>query len=328
VGLRLTVESRRWPLREPFVTSRGAEYDFSTIQVTLVDDEGHRGRGEVCPVYYEGETIDGIAGSIEHVRVEIESRPTRAELLTILPRGGARCAVDAALWDLEAKSSKRSAFSRAGVETPRRVCTAYTIGIRSLEEYERAATERSDCRYLKVKVDAEDPIGAIEAIRSGAPDSELIVDPNQAWGVDMLKALAPTLARMGVVLLEQPIAIGLESALDLYRCPIPLCADELINDESDLDKARNRFDVVNIKLEKTGGLTAALNLAERARAAGFELMVGTMGGSSLGMAPAMILAQRCKFVDLDAPVLQQTDWPDGLTYNKGMVDVPLRTFWG
>jgi L-alanine-DL-glutamate epimerase-like enolase superfamily enzyme len=326
--LRLNIEIRQWPLREPFVVSRGVEREFKTVQVTLIDGQGHCGRGEACPVYYAGESIASIAAAIEQVRIQIESGVTCRALLNILPAGGARCAVDAALWDLEAKSSGRSAFSLAGIEHPVSVCTAYTIGIRTIDEYERAARGRMGYRLLKVKVGANDPIRAIEAVRRGAPQSALIVDPNQAWDVDTLRALAPPLADLGVILLEQPIAVGLEPALDGYRCPIRLCADELINNQDDLEKARNRFDVVNIKLEKAGGLTAALQLADSAQRAGFDLMVGTMGGSSLGMAPALILAQHCQFVDLDAPLLQSADWPDGLRYKNGVIQVPQPSFWG
>ncbi len=327
-AIRLIVESRRWRLLEPFVTSRGLEDDFYTVQVTLEDELGHCGRGEACPVYYAGETVSSIAAAIEQVRNAVEVGPTRTQLLELLPAGGARCALDAALWDLEAKRSSRSAFSHAGIEHPKSVLTAYTIGIRPIADYEQAARDKSAYQLLKVKVNASNPIAAVEAVHRGAPHSALIVDPNQAWDLATLQALAPALVRLGVVLLEQPVAVGCEAALDTYRCPIRLCADELINSAADLEKAKNRFHVINIKLEKTGGLTAALDLADSAQRAGFGLMVGTMGGSSLGMAPAMILAQHCEFVDLDGPLLQATDWPDGLVYKNGVIEIPKRSFWG
>jgi L-Ala-D/L-Glu epimerase len=328
MAFRLSIDFRSWPLREPFVISRGVEHEFNTVQVTLIDEQQHRGRGEVCPVYYAGETTAGIAAAIEYVRNTIEAGITRRDLLTILPAGAARCVLDGAMWDWEAKSSAKSAFSRAGVANPRSVTTAYTIGIRPVADYEHAARSKANYALLKVKVNHEDPIAAIEAVHRGAPRSALIVDPNQAWDLAALQAYAPPLARLGVVLLEQPIAVGGEAALDGYRCPIRLCADELINDERDLDLAKDRFDVVNIKLEKTGGLTAAMDLADTAQRAGFDLMVGTMGGSSLAMAPAMILAQRCEFVDLDGPLLQARDWPDGLSFTNGVIEVPPERFWG
>lgn len=328
--MRLTVrlETRAWAMREPFAISRGVQTETNTLIVTLTDENGVSGRGEAVGVIYEGETPHTMGVAIEAVRARLEQGPTREDLLALLPAGGARCAVDAALWDLEAKRSGRSAFALAGIDAPAPVHTAYTIGIRAIDAYEPAAAARAAHRLLKIKVDDTNPIAAVRSARRGAPSSAFIVDPNQAWSVETLKALAPTLAELGVVLLEQPIKVGEEAALDGYRCPIRLCADELINDASDLDKALGRFETINIKLDKSGGLTAALALAGRARASGFELMVGCMGGSSLSMAPAMILAQSCAFVDLDGPLLHTHDWPEGLVYDHGVVAPASAGFWG
>jgi L-alanine-DL-glutamate epimerase-like enolase superfamily enzyme len=328
VSRTLTIEPRLWPMREPFAIARGVQTETETLIVTLVDEDGRRGRGEGCGVTYAGETLAGMTAQIEAVRSVIEAGVERKALIALLPRGGARCAVDAALWDLEAKRSGQSAFALAGIPTPRPLNTAYTIGIRLAEAYERAAAARSRHAVLKIKVANEDPIAAIEAARRGAPRSAFIVDPNQAWSVEMLQDLAPRLVDLGVVLIEQPIRVGDEPALDGYRCPIPLCADELINDAADLAKARGRFDVINIKLDKIGGLTAGLELASAANAEGFDVMVGCMAGSSLSMAPAMILGQQCAFVDLDGPLLQAVDWPDGLSYADGVVHPPRPSFWG
>jgi L-alanine-DL-glutamate epimerase-like enolase superfamily enzyme len=326
--LELSVQTQTWPMREPFAISREVITETSSILVTLTDADGRRGRGEACGVTYAGETPGTMAAQIEAHRAAIEAGPTREALLDLLPHGGARFAVDSALWDLEAKRTGRSAFAQAGVAAPHAVTTAYTIGIRSLAAYQAAAEAHAGYSLLKIKVDDADPLEAVAAVRRGAPQAALIVDPNQAWSVARLKALAPALAGLGVVLLEQPIKVGDEAGLDGYRCPIKLCADELINDADDLAKAVGRFDVVNIKLDKAGGLTAALRLAEQARAAGFELMVGCMAGSSLSMAPAMVLAQQCAFVDLDGPLLQSEDWPDGLLYADGVIQPPDRRFWG
>jgi len=328
VKLGLTIETRFWPLREPFSISRGTNTETPCVIVTLIDHAGRRGRGEGCGVPYAGETPKTMSIEIEQVRSAIEAGATREALLDLLPAGGARCAVDAALWDLSAKRAGQSVFALAGIAAPMAVNTAYTIGIRSIEAYEAAAAARSGHALLKIKVDAGDPIAAIAAARHGAPNSAFIVDPNQAWTVQTLKRLAPQLSALGVVLLEQPIKVGDEAALDGYRCPVPLCADELINHTGDLDKAKGRFDVINIKLDKTGGLTEALDLAKAAKAAGFQLMVGCMAGSSLSMAPAMVLAQQCAFVDLDGPLLQSEDWPDGLSYRDGVVQPPDPAFWG
>ena len=324
----LVAEAKAWPLHEPFVISRGSQTTTDTILVTLIDGEGKRGRGEGCGVPYAGETPASMHKQIEAVRPEVEAGIDRQGLLRLLPPGGARCALDAALWDLEAKRSHISAFALAGVAHPRAVASAYTIGMRAIDAYEPAAAARSKFQTLKIKAGNDDPVAAIAAARRGAPASRFIVDPNQSWGVETLKTLAPALVDLGVVLLEQPIKVGDEAGLDGYRCPIPLCADELINDCSDLAKARGRFDVVNIKLDKTGGLTEALRLAELARAQGFELMVGCMLGSSLGMAPAVVLAQQCAFVDLDGPLLQAEDWPEALHYREGVISPPEPALWG
>jgi len=326
--LTFDINTLRWPLREPFAISRGVQTDVAAIVVTLVDGEGRCGRGEACGVPYAGETPETMTAQIEAVRSVIEGGVDRRTLLDILPAGGARCAVDAALWDLEAKTSGRSAFLAAGVAAPRALVTAYTIGIRAIDDYETAAAARANHALLKIKVDATDPIAAVAAARRGAPNAAFIVDPNQSWTLDTLKAFAPDMAALGVVLLEQPIKVGAEEGLDGYACPIRLCADELINGPADLAKAKGRFDVINIKLDKTGGLTAALQLADVARAEGLDLMVGCMAGSSLSMAPAFVLGQQCVFVDLDGPLLQASDWPNGMVYRDGVAAPPSPALWG
>jgi L-alanine-DL-glutamate epimerase-like enolase superfamily enzyme len=326
--LTFDVDTLRWPLREPFAISRGVQTQVAAIVVTLVDRDGHCGRGEACGVPYAGETPETMTAQIEAIRSVIEAGVDRHTLLDILPAGGARCALDAALWDLEAKRSGRSAFLAAGLAAPRSLVTAYTIGIRPTADYETAAAARANQALLKIKVDAKDPVAAVAAARRGAPHAAFIVDPNQSWSLDALEGFAPRMAELGVVLLEQPIEVGREQGLDGYACPVRLCADELINGPSDLAKAKGRFDVINIKLDKTGGLTAALQLAGAARDQGFDLMVGCMAGSSLSMAPAFVLGQQCRFVDLDGPLLQSTDWPDGIVYRDGVASPPSPALWG
>jgi L-alanine-DL-glutamate epimerase-like enolase superfamily enzyme len=327
-ALSLQIETRRWPLREPFAISRGVQTEVDAIVVTLVDGDGRRGRGEACGVPYAGETPETMTAEIEAVRARLEQGLDRQTLLGVLPAGGARCAVDAALWDLEAKTSGRSAFLAAGVATARALVTAYTIGIRSIDAYETAARARANYPLLEIKVDGADPIAAVAAARRGAAHAAFIVDPNQSWSIDALKTFAPRMAELGVVLLEQPIKVGDEEGLDGYTCPVRLCADELINGPPDLAKVKGRFDVINIKLDKTGGLTAALDLASAARADGLDLMVGCMAGSSLAMAPAVVLGQHCSFVDLDGPLLQSTDWPDAMVYQDGVAMPPTPALWG
>jgi L-alanine-DL-glutamate epimerase-like enolase superfamily enzyme len=324
----LNVETKIWPMREPFAISRGVMRETESVVVTLTDEAGNRGWGEGCGVDYAGETANTMLAQLEKIRPRVESGLSRGELSTLLAPGGARCALDCALWDLEAKGSDQSVFAIAGIASPARVNTAYTIGIRSNGARRVAAEAHASYAVLKIKVDDNDPVAAITAVRKGAPKPAFIVDPNQAWSVSMLKTVAPQLANLGVVLLEQPIKVGDEPGLDGYRCPVSIAADELINDARDLEKAKGRFDVINIKLDKAGGLTEGLRMAEIARSNGFELMVGCMIGSSLSMAPALVLAQSCRFVDLDGPLLLGADWPNGLTYTDGVIDLPDPKFWG
>lgn len=324
---RLQTAVREWPLREPFVISRGMIASARMLE-EILHGGAHVGRGEVEGVSYAGETPETMAAQLAGIAADIRAGADRMALLSLLPPGGTRFALDSALWDLEAKQTGRSPFAMAGV-VPAPVQSSRTIGIRSLEGYAEAAAAWRDVPVLKVKVGAEDPLAAIAAVHRAAPDAQLIVDPNQAWSVAQLKAIAPDLPALGVVLLEQPIPVGAEPDLDGWAPPVPLCADELIETEDDLRKATGRFACVNIKLDKTGGLTAALALADRAEAIGFGLMVGCMMGSSLAMAPAMVLAQRCRFVDLDAPTYQDADRREGFTYRAGRVDQPWRpALWG
>ncbi|MFO6448334.1 dipeptide epimerase [Erythrobacter sp. NE805] len=326
--LRLALTERIWPLREPFVIARGSRDDQPVLEVRVTDAEGRCGRGEACGVPYAGETPQSMSAEIEAVRGRIEQGIDRHALLALLPPGGARFALDAALWDLEARQSGVSAFARAGLE-PRPVTVSRTIGIRAPQAHEAAARQFAAYPLLKIKVNAEDPLAAIRASRCGAPASRLIVDPNQSWTPEMVRDLAPELAALGVVLLEQPVPVGAEAGLDGYDSPVPLCADELIDGIEDLPLARGRFAYVNIKLDKTGGLTAALALAEAARAQGFGLMVGCMNGSSLCMAPAMVLAQLCEFADLDGPLLQAEDVAHGFAYDNGRIAQPHQPLlWG
>ncbi|MDJ0921691.1 MAG: dipeptide epimerase [Henriciella sp.] len=324
----MKVFHKHWLLQQPFENARNVVTTVVTTNVEMTNAEGITGRGEAFGVDYKGETPASLLAQIEQVKDSIEQGAGREDVLSLLPDGGARYAIDSALWDLEAKVSGHSVFQRAGIQSPKPVTTAYTIGIQDLPGYESEARERSDYPLLKVKVRGTDILDVIEAVRRGNPNADLILDPNQSWSVPRLQEIAPQLAKRGVVLLEQPIAVGDEAGLEGYTCPIPLCADELIDGIDDLDKAQGRFQVINIKLDKTGGLTRALELAAHAQARGFDLMVGCMFGSSLTMAPALVLAQKCKFVDLDGPLLQVEDWPGGLNYHNGRVWPAEPEFWG
>lgn len=325
---RLEMWAQTFPLHEPFVISRGMQTEQATLQLRLTDAAGIAGRGEACGVPYRGDTPETMMADIASVQAQIEAGVDRYALLDLMPPGGARMAIDSALWDIEAKRGLGDPFTRCNcVAAP--VATDMTIGIRETDAYERRAHELAGFETIKVKVDARDPLAAIAAVRRGAPDARLIVDPNQSWSVADTIALDAPLADLGVTLLEQPIRVGDEAGLTGHLPKVPICADELIDTADDLVKAVGRFQTINIKLDKTGGLTAALDLADAAQAMGFTLMVGCMNGSSLSMAPAMVIAQRCVFVDLDGPLLQAEDVPHGFDYRDGRVARPHDTrLWG
>jgi L-alanine-DL-glutamate epimerase-like enolase superfamily enzyme len=324
--IQLTVRRKTWPLREPFVISRES-YTTSEVIVAEIRCGQHTGRGEAAGVDYHGESPDGMVAQVENVRAAIEAGASRAELQNLLPAGGARNALDAALWDLEAKQSGVPVWQRAGVGN-KPVTSVCTIGIRSIEEYERRARELASYRWLKIKVAADRALDAVAAVRRGAPNARLVVDPNQAWDLRTLDELAPSLVELHVDVLEQPVPIDAGNELVAGRCPIPICADEALDTAADLPRVRGRYDFVNIKLDKTGGLTAALELAHAARAAGMRLMVGCMTAGSMAMAPGMVVAQLCEVVDLDGPLLQAEDWPDGIVYDNGVMAWPSPRLWG
>lgn len=324
----LSVQRVVWELNEPFRIARGSMTHVEGVVVRISDGNGRHGRGEAYGINYEGETIDSMLDQIHEVRDRLLQEPTRDALLDLLPHGGARCALDCALWDLEAKRSGVAAWRRAGLQTWRPVTSAYTIGMRPLGELASAVASRASYPILKIKVDAEEPLEAIRIVHAAAPRARLIVDANQSWSFAALARYAPACRDLGVVLLEQPIAAGEDGALLTYDSPVPICADEVVHVAADLPRVVGKYNVVNIKLDKSGGLTAALDLARAGLQQGLRLMVGCMAGSSLAMAPAMIVAQLCDFVDLDGPLLQRQDWPHGLVYDNGAMSLPDAELWG
>jgi L-alanine-DL-glutamate epimerase-like enolase superfamily enzyme len=324
---QLTVQPRNWRLKEPFVIARGTRTVVNAIVVEL-RASGHVGRGEASGVSYKGETAETMTAQIEQVRDAIESGATRHELLQLLPAGGARNAVDAALWDLEARQSGIPVWTRAGAPGGGPIQSAITIGIRTPEAFETAARALADHPWIKIKVDRNDPLAAIGAVRRGAPDARLIVDANQAWDFEDLARFTPGLLEYRVDLLEQPLAADKDQQLIKGSSPIPVCADESVNVLADLPQLLGRYEFINIKLDKSGGLTAALELALAAQRMGFRLMSGCMTGASLAMAPAMVLAQHCEINDLDGAFLLAEDWPGGIVYERGNMQPPWPAFWG
>ena len=325
--MRLDVAVRRWPLKEPFTISRGTMTTADAVIVTLRDGQA-TGRGEAYGIIYEGESPESIVADIEEVRADVERGIDRQALGRLLRPGGARCALDCALWDLEAKRSGTPAWAAAGLPALGDVETAFTIGIRPAADVRATAERFRDFPLLKLKVGKEDPLGLIEAAREGAPRSRFIVDPNQSWSVEDVQRMAGQLDALGVVLLEQPVPVDADAGLVDYRGPVSICADELVHDRRDLDRAHGKYSHVNIKLDKAGGLTESLALAEAALAAGYRLMVGCMAGSSLAMAPAHLVAQLCDYVDLDGPLLQAEDWAPAMAYSAGRLAPPDPALWG
>lgn len=326
--IRLAHSIDVWPLRTPLEISRGVLNDLPFTLVTLTDDAGHVGRGEAAGVMYEGETPDTIAAQIEAVRPAVEAGCDRQTLLDLLPAGGARNALDCALWDLEAKRTGQRAWALAGIPTLRPVTTAYTIGLGTHDAIAARATAARHMPLLKIKLDARRHVDIVEIVRRACPDSRLIVDANQAWDFAQLADLAPALAALDVALIEQPLPVGRDEALVDYDSPIPLAADESCTDRASLAALVDRYDFITIKLDKSGGLTEALALAADARAAGLRLMVGCMAGTSLAMAPALLVAQGCDIIDLDGPLLHSADRPHALTYEAGRIAPPEPALWG
>ncbi|MDH3430834.1 MAG: dipeptide epimerase, partial [Gammaproteobacteria bacterium] len=286
------------------------------------------GRGEALGVYYLGETEETMLAQLESIADKLVAGANRHDLLDLLPPGGARNAADAALWDLEAQLSGKSAWEMAGVE-PNPVETDLTIGLEAEpEDMARKAAAAPDYDLLKIKLDDDRPVERIAAIRKVRPDARLIVDVNGGWTFEQLQRFSPDLQRFGVELIEQPLPRGEDSELEGYLCPIPLCADESCLHLGELEQAANRYQFINIKLDKTGGLTHALQLAHAAKAKDLGIMVGSMCGSSLAMAPHHVVAQLAEYVDIDGPLLMKNDRIGGLVYDRGFVSLPETRFWG
>jgi L-alanine-DL-glutamate epimerase-like enolase superfamily enzyme len=325
--MRLSVHYESWAAITPFRIT-GHTFDAFESIVVEVEQDGAIGRGEALGVYYLDETVPGMTAQVEAIAGRIETGVDRATLQSLLPPGGARNAVDCALWDLEAKRSGRRIWELAGLE-PRPLETVFTIGLEATPEAMAAkAAAAGGLRLLKVKLDGTQPLERMQAIRKARPDARLVVDANQGWTFEQLKVLAPAFADLGVQMIEQPLPRGGDAALEGYRAPLPLCADESCLHLGELGQAARRYQMINIKLDKTGGLTHALELARAARARGLGLMVGCMAGSSLAMAPAVAVGWLCDLVDVDGPLLQKWDRLDGIRYDRGQVSVFGPELWG
>jgi len=310
-------------LAEVFTISRGSRTEAQVLTVTVTDG-GHVGRGECVPYARYGETL-------ESVEAEIAALPSvfdRAALQGLLPAGAARNAVDCALWDLEAKRAGKRVWDVAGLPRPKPEVTAFTLSLAAPEAMRAQAHKHAFRPLLKIKLGTPDDMPRLEAVRAGAPKSDIIIDANEGWSAEVYADLAPHLLRLGVTLVEQPLPAGEDDALLGMARPVPVCADESCHDRASLAGLTGKYDVVNIKLDKTGGLTEGLALREAAVAAGYKIMVGCMVGSSLAMAPATLLAQGALVTDLDGPLLLAEDRTEALQYDVSGVHPPKRGLWG
>jgi len=315
---RLTIETERWLLKEPF---RITGYTFTEAELIVValDEDGHTGRGEAAGVYYRQETPESMIRQIEAVRGVIETGVTRQKLRELMPAGGARNALDCALWDLESKKAGRPAFRIAGLDDLKPLATTYTIGADTPEEMTHRAKAFSDVPRLKLKLTGEGDEVRVRAIRAARPDAWIGVDANQAYTRATLEKVMPALVEARVALIEQPVKRGHERELYKFDSPIPLAADESVQGFSDIARVHGHFEVVNIKLDKCGGLTEALEMAAEIRRLGMRPMVGCMEGTSLSVAPALIVGQLCSIVDLDGPIFLKEDREPKAIYENGTV---------
>ncbi|RWR11454.1 N-acetyl-D-Glu racemase DgcA [Paenirhodobacter populi] len=319
----ITVTADVFRLAEVFTISRGSRTEAKVLTVR-VERDGILGWGECVPYARYEESLESVTAQINGLPADI----TRAELQEALPAGAARNAVDCALWDLEAKAAGKRVWELAGLPAPVPVTTAYTLSLDTPENMQRKAAENAHRPLLKIKLGTPDDMPRLEAVRRGAPDAKIIVDANEGWTVESYLDLAPHLVRLGVALVEQPLpAAGDEDLIGLDRL-VPVCADESCHDRKSLDHLKGKYDVINIKLDKTGGLTEALELRNLARAQGYQVMVGCMVGSSLAMAPAVLVAQGAEVVDLDGPLLLAEDRDAPLHYDGGKVFPPEPGLWG
>ena len=321
--IRLAARAESWPLRQPFRISRGVKTTADVVVVEAREGE-HVGLGECAPYARYGETIDSVLAQIASVA---ESCPPRAALQEALSPGAARNAVDCALWDLESKRTGCSVAALARLPAPAPLVTAVTISLDTPERMAAAAAEVAASPLLKVKVDAVAPLAAVEAVRAAAANARLIVDPNESWSADQLIALLPALADLGVALLEQPVPAHEDGALEGMAAPVPICADEAAHVTADLERIAARYQAVNIKLDKTGGLTEALTMRQRVLDMGLMLMLGCMVSTSLSMAPALLLAHGADFVDLDGPWWLTRDREHGMRFREGWIHPPAAG-WG
>ncbi|MEL6960769.1 MAG: N-acetyl-D-Glu racemase DgcA [Pseudomonadota bacterium] len=319
----IKVKAESFRLAEVFTISRGSRTEAKVLTVTVTRG-GTVGRGECVPYARYNETMESVAAQI----AALPDNVTREGLYDHLEPGAARNAVDCALWDLEAKAAGKRVWELAGLAAPGPVITAFTLSLDTPENMKAAAARHAHRPLLKIKLGTPDDMARLEAVRAGAPDSTIVVDANEGWTAEVYSDLAPHLLRLGVSMVEQPLPAGQDDMLAEIERPLPVCADESCHDTATLPGLIGKYDMVNLKLDKTGGLTEMLRLDAAARAAGYDVMVGCMVGTSLAMAPATLVAQGAAVVDLDGPLLLAEDRVSPLTYDADGVHPPARDLWG
>ncbi|MEM7439489.1 MAG: N-acetyl-D-Glu racemase DgcA [Pseudomonadota bacterium] len=322
--MKRNVTADTFPLAQVFTIARGSRTEAHVLTVRL-DDGEVSGWGECVPYARYGETLESVTKQIQWLPDQFD----RSALYDLLPAGAARNAVDCALWDLEAKRTQTPAWKLAGITRPKPEVTAYTLSLAEPAAMQKQAAENAYRPLLKTKLGGgEEDVARIEAVRAGAPDARIIVDANEGWTADLYQTLAPVLVRLGVEMVEQPLPAGEDDALLELDRVLPVCADESCHDRDSLAALKGKYDIVNIKLDKTGGLTEALALRTAAREAGYDVMVGCMVGSSLAMAPATLVAQGALFTDLDGPLLLAEDRDPPLNFDDAGVHPPDTALWG
>ena len=326
---RISLQARHesWPIAGSFTISRGSKTTADVVVVEVRRGQ-HRGRGECVPYPRYDETVHDVLATIEQLQPALKDPFTREHLQQLLPAGAARNAVDCALWDLESRESGEPVWRLAGLPAPRPVTTAYTISLGTAEAMGVASRQNQHRPLLKLKLTGDGDLERVTAIRQSAPSATLIVDANESWSVDQLESVGASLAEQGVALIEQPLPAGADEALASCHHPLPICADESCHTSADVSALADRYDVVNIKLDKTGGLTEALALQANASSCGLGIMIGCMVSTSLSMAAAFVLTSGADFVDLDGPLLLRRDREHGLQYVESLIHPPVPQLWG
>ncbi len=325
--MKIKIEKHAFPYKKPFVITGHTFITSKTIRVILEED-GYIGRGEALGIGSNGDTDETMMAQLQQFLIHTKGIVTNELIQKLLPLGGARNALDCALWDLTAKKARKSIWQLLSIE-PKRLATVATIGIQTPKKMAIEARELSKYNNLKIKLSGNEPIAALEAVRTARPDATLIVDVNQGWSFSELKEYLPQAQKLGIQMIEQPLPRGADEDLEGFKSIVPLGVDESCRDSTEYEISARRYDIINIKLDKCGGLTDALRIIDFANKDGKKLMIGNMCGSSLSMAPSYVVGQFCKYIDIDGPLFLKNDIKHGLDFmNGGFVSKPKKKLWG